>query len=112
MINFETANECELKTRTIGDRTFHALKAANTDWDTDIEIGIPDNVLVDWFEERCKNLDLPSPKELEIENEELRKSFEASEETVGILADKIREMQDTENTLRDQIADLKVGRGR
>jgi hypothetical protein len=103
MINFETANECELKTRNIGDRTFHTLRAANTDWETDIEIGIPDNVLVDWFEERCKNLDLPSPKELEIENEELKT------EKLKLL-DKIEEIRSEKNDWHQRFLDEKYRR--
>lgn len=103
MINFETANECELTTRTIGDRTFHTLRAANTDWDTDIEIGIPDNILVDWFEERCKNLDLPSPKALEIENEKLK-------EENSKLLDKIEEIRSEKNDWHQRFLDEKYRR--
>jgi hypothetical protein len=103
MINFETANESELTTRNVGDRTFHTLRAANTDWETDIEIGIPDNILVDWFEERCKNLDLPSPKELEIENEELRT------EKLKLL-DTIEEIRSEKNDWHQRFLDEKYRR--
>ena len=104
MINFETANECELKTRTIGDRTFHTLKAANTDWETDIEIGIPDNVLVDWFEERCKNLDLPIYNDLL----KLPEEIEARDLTIGILEDKVRDLQYEIGDLRQRNSELKM----
>lgn len=104
MINFETANECELTTRNIGDRTFHTLRAANTDWETDIEIGIPDDVLVDWFEERCKNLNLPTHNDLL----KLPEEIEARDLTIGILEDKVRDLQYETGDLRQRNSELKM----
>lgn len=106
MINFETANECELTTRNIGDRTFHTLRAANTDWDTDIEIGIPDNILVGWFEERCKNLDLPTHNDLL----KLPEEIEARDSIISKMEDELREAADTINLLRNQNFDLRYRR--
>jgi hypothetical protein len=103
VINFIRANESTLNSHSIAGFIHHEISISDTQNESSLEFSISDNTLLELFDERCRELGLPAYTGLAEHNENL-------EITIGLLEDKIRDLQENETTLRQQIAELKTGR--
>jgi len=103
-LNLNGANETEVNLRQLGGFTFNLIRISDTQNDNTLEYEITDEMHVETFNERCKKLDLPIYNDLL----KLPEEIEARDLTIGILEDKVRDLQYEIGDLRQHNAELKM----
>jgi hypothetical protein len=102
-LNLNGANETEVNLRQLGGFTFNLIRISDTQNDNTLEYEITDEMHVETFNERCRKLNLPIPKELEIENEKLK-------EENSKLLDTIEEIRSEKSDWHQRFLDEKYRR--